>query len=94
MITTNLVVSVLMLTNGVAVGSQKMELLPVWGQRRIVCDYCKAYANYLETKEEYRYLLLSIDPPKGECHCKFVPTKIENYELVPFVEKKRKGCEK
>lgn len=51
MIITNLVVSVLVLTNGVAAGQQKLELRPVWGQRRIVCDYCKAYDNYLKTQE-------------------------------------------
>lgn len=91
MIITNLVVSVLVMTNGVAAGHQKLELLPVWGQRRIVCDYCKAYDKYLKTQEEYAYKPIVILPPEGECHCKFVPTKIEQYELVPWVESRKGG---
>lgn len=91
MITTNLVVSVLVMTNGVVAGKHNLELRPVWGERRIVCEYCKAYDKYLKTQEEYAFRPIGIIPPKGECHCKFVPTKIERYKLVPWVEPKKEA---
>lgn len=91
---TNLIITALVLTNGVAAGSQELELRPVWGQKRIVCGYCKAYANYLKTQEEYAYRPIVILPPEGECTCKFERTKIESYEVVPWVEPKKKGARK
>lgn len=91
MIITNLVVSVLVLTNGVAAGAQELELRPVWGQRRITCDYCKEYARYQKRLEEIGNLTVLILPPQGECHCQYVPTRVEKYELVPLVEPKKKG---
>lgn len=91
MIITNLVVSVLVLTNGVAAGAQELELRPVWGQRRITCDYCKEYARYQKQLDEYGNLAVYIQPPQGHCHCQYVPTRVEQYELVPWVEPKKKG---
>lgn len=91
MIITNLVVSVLVLTNGVAAGAQELELRPVWGQRSVTCNYCKGYESYLKQRDKYGNLAVLILPPQGECHCQYVPTRVEQYELVPWVEPQKKG---
>lgn len=91
MTVTNIIVAALVLTNGVSSTSKWLELKPIWGQRRITCDYCKEYARYQKQLDEYGNLAVLILPPQGECHCQYVPTLVERYELVPWVEPKKEG---
>lgn len=86
---TNLLITALVLTNGVAAGSQELELKPIRGSVTVVCDYCKAFANYRKQVEEVGPLLVYIKPPSGKCECKLVDIGIEAYQVVPWVEPKK-----
>lgn len=73
---TNLVVSVLMLTNGVAAGAQELELRPV--HQRICTNVCNACKH-------------GWAPVEAPCTCKYADKGIAYYTVVPWVEPKKKG---
>lgn len=85
MITTNLILSVLLATNGVPCKMHEIELVPDFAQvlaKR--CGFCKALDNYNKAVEERGNLLYYIPFPEvGECTCVYTNGVVNQYILKP-----------
>lgn len=76
---TNLLITALVLTNGVAAGSQELEIVPIYQQKLVkTCIGCRN----------------GWTPVECACECVYTNVPTGMYTVVPWVEPKKKGARK